>query len=102
MPHVRIRPNGTGRKGALGGFELDFEAIRVELFRACLELMRHLDREHSAVQQSVIGRLSNVMAAHDARTVSRLADQLPNGMEEVDVVPRQIVNALERRQGWHL
>ena len=44
---------------------------------------------------SVIGRLSNVGAARDARTTPRLSDQVPNGMEEVDVVACHLMDALE-------
>ena len=38
----------------------------------------------------------DVVAARDTRTGARLAHQLPNGMQEIDVVTRQVEDALER------
>ena len=102
MPHVRIRPKGANGKGALRGLELDLESVRINVFRPFVELAGHLDREGAAVQQSVKGRLGDVVAASDARTRARLAHQFSHGMEKVDVVTSQVVDALEGCQRWPL
>ena len=31
LPHIRIRPNGSGRKRSLGGFDLDVETERIDV-----------------------------------------------------------------------
>ena len=82
------------------GFELDFESERINVLRALVEFVGHLHGKHSAVEQSVKRCLRNVVAARHARTSARLADQLPNRMQEVDVVIGKVVDPLECWQRW--
>ena len=58
--------------------------------------------ESTAVHKSVKRRLGELVTACDAQTSARLAHQLPHGMQEVDVVARQVMDPLERGQGWPL
>jgi hypothetical protein len=99
-PHVRIRPNGAPGEGLLCVFDLNFELERIDVLRASIELLRHLDWQHSAVELSVKGRLSDGVAARDTRTSGRLADQYANEMQKVDVVACEVMNPLEGCQGW--
>ena len=83
MPHVRIRPNGATGQRALRVFELDFQSERVNVFGPFLELVGHLDGEHSAVQQPVKRCLGEVVAKRYPWTGARLTDQLTNGMQKL-------------------
>jgi hypothetical protein len=45
-------------------------------------------------------REASIIAAPDPSAVARLADQLAHRVQEVDVVAGEIMDVLERREGW--
>ena len=103
MPQISIRPSGTCGQGTLSGFELEFQADRIERTRAFLQFNDHRGRQDTAGQYSMVRRLSGVVASADPCPMARLADQLAHRVQEPAYrqVPRCSFDRVDRElQRW--
>ena len=86
---------GAVCEGSLSGFELQFESEWIDRCPAVGQLAFGPARQDTAGQQPTIGRLGSVVAPRDSSTTADFFGQLAHRVEEVDVVPTQLVDALE-------
>jgi hypothetical protein len=85
---------------SLSGFELQFEPEWIDGGPADGQLTFGPARQDTAGEQATIGREGGVVTARDASTTPHLFGQLAYWVQEVHIVPAQLVKALTGRQRW--
>ena len=82
LPHIRIRPSGTGGEGTLGGFELDLEPNRIDVRRTGFELSGHLEGQHTAVDKTMKWGAGSIIAAPNPGAVASLAQEFTHRVQK--------------------
>src|SRR5437016_12063677 len=90
--------DGALAEGTLSGFELQFETEWIDRGPADGQLAFRFARQHTAGQQTTIGRLSHVVTPCYPRTTAHLFGQFAHRVQEVHVVAGQLVDPLESGQ----